>query len=315
MSPTSQPYREHAPGALIRVEGLTHAYDEKLAVNDVSFEVARGSLTALLGRNGSGKSTTIRAILGLLRPTAGRVRVLERDAHTLRPEDRARIGYMAENHPLYPWMTARDARDLQRGTFPVFRDALFDAVLDFFRIARSTKVRELSRGQRAGMCLALTLAIEPELLILDDPALGLDPIARHALLEALVFCMRDRRTTVLLSSHLLSDVERLADRILIIDRGALRVSATVDGFTDRVQRYTLKFSNEAPPPPSSPRVLSASRRGDEMEITLVATEERPEELRGLGYQSCTRVALGFEQALVAYLGSETSLVDALRGAA
>lgn len=315
MSPIDKTYRAHADREVIRVDGLIHAYGQKLAVNDVSFEVARGSLTALLGRNGSGKSTTIRAILGLLRPSGGSVRVFGREAHLLRPEDRARIGYMAENHPLYPWMDARDARDLQRGTFPVFRDGLYRAVLDFFRIAQTTKVRELSRGQRAGLCLALTLATEPELLVLDDPALGLDPIARQALLEALVFCMRDRKTTALLSSHLLSDVERLADRMLVIDRGVLRVSSTVDGFTDRVRRYALRFDREAPPPPVSRRVLTSSRRGAEMEITLLASDELPDELRGLGYRSCTRVPLGFEQALVAYLGSETSLVDALRGAA
>ncbi len=173
-----------------------------------------GSIYGFLGRNGMGKTTTIRILLGLEEPTRGGTRVFGEDSRRLRPETRARIGYLPEGHHVYGWMTVRECGQFQAAFFPKWNQHIFDVVITHFRLTPKMKAGHLSRGQRAGLCLAMTLAPEPELLVLDDPALGLDPVARRSLLQSMLYVTRQPNRTILFSSHLLSDVERVADRIV-----------------------------------------------------------------------------------------------------
>ena len=128
-------------------------------------------------------------VLGLLAPTWGSSTILGHDSQKLPPDVRARIGYLAETHPVFGWMRVQDAHDYQAGFYPRLRPsrAFFGTVLKFFRVDPRNLARSLSRGERAGLCLAMALAPEPELLILDDPAIGLDPVARRSLLESIVY--------------------------------------------------------------------------------------------------------------------------------
>ncbi len=160
---------------VIRASGLTRYFGRKCAVDSVTFDVPRGSVFAFIGRNGAGKTTTIRMILGLLEPTRGSARILGHDSAALPPEARARIGYMAEGHPVYGWMRVGQYAGFQRGFYPHWNQDIFAGVIDYFAIDPRTKAGHLSHGQRAGLHLAMTLAIEPEILMLDDPATGLDP--------------------------------------------------------------------------------------------------------------------------------------------
>ena len=189
-----------------------------LRLDDVSFEVPRGSVTAYLGRNGSGKTTSLRILLGLLEPTRGSSTVFGHDSQHLPPLLRGKIGYLAENHPVVPWMTVAQAAKYQSAFYPAWNQRIFEGTVEHFNLKAEAKAGSLSRGQRAGLALALTLAPEPELLVLDDPALGLDPVARRALLEAILYITRTPNRTVFLSSHLLDDIERVADYLLILDR-------------------------------------------------------------------------------------------------
>ena len=174
---------------VIRTHGLTRYFGGRAVVRNLNFAVPRGSVVALLGLNGAGKTTTLRMLLGLLAPTRGRAEVLGRDSQQLRPEDRARIGFTGEGHFLYGWMRVREVESFGRQTFPRWNPALFHEIVDRFEIDVAARVRWLSRGQRAGVSLASTLGSHPELLILDDPALGLDPVSRRALNETIVdFC-------------------------------------------------------------------------------------------------------------------------------
>ena len=241
---------------VIQVRDLTRYFGRKCAVDSVSFAVPRGSVFAFIGRNGAGKTTTIRMILGLLEPTRGSSAVLGHDSAGLPPEVRARIGYMAEGHPVYAWMRVSQCASFQRGCYPHWNQDVFAAVIDNFSIDPRTKAGHLSHGQRAGLHLAMTLAIEPELLVLDDPATGLDPAARRALLEAMIYFTRSRERTIFFSSHLLDEVERVADYVAVLDYSVLRACCTVETFCERVRRLVVRFP--AQPPRELPRWRACS---------------------------------------------------------
>ena len=163
---------------VIQTRGLTKYFGAKPAVYDLNLEVPRGCVLAFLGRNGSGKTTTIRMLLGLLAPTRGEASILGYDIRALTPEARARIGYLTEEHQLYGWMSVQECGGFQSQFYPRWNEKIFRGVIGHFSLKPAARVKDLSRGERAGLCLGLTLAPDPELLILDDPAMGLDPVAQ-----------------------------------------------------------------------------------------------------------------------------------------
>ena len=206
----------------IETRELTKYFGGKCVVNNLNLHVPRGSIFGFLGRNGSGKTTSLRMILGLLSPSWGTSTILGHDSQHLPPEARAKIGYLAEGHPVFGWMRVKDAEEFQSRFYPKWNQELFHSVLDFFRVDPKTCARNLLRGERAGLCLAMVLAPEPDLLILDDPAIGLDPVARRSLLESMVYATRRADRTIIFSSHLLADIERMADHIAVLDYSVLR---------------------------------------------------------------------------------------------
>ncbi|HZU38421.1 MAG TPA: ABC transporter ATP-binding protein, partial [Gemmataceae bacterium] len=149
------------PEPVIQALQLTRYFGQRCAVDSVSFQVPRGSVFAFIGRNGAGKTTTIRMILGLLEPTRGSCTILGHDSAHLPPEIRGRIGYMAEGHPVYGWMRVDQYAGFQRGFYDHWNQEIFTSVIDYFAIQPRTKAGHLSHGQRAGLHLAMTLAIEP----------------------------------------------------------------------------------------------------------------------------------------------------------
>ena len=289
---------------VIQTKGLSRCYGSRTVVSDLDLAVPRGCIFGFLGRNGSGKTTTIRMLLGLLEPTRGEARVLGEDSRALSEATRSRIGYMAEGHPVYDWMRIGECGHFQAACFPTWNESIFRAVLEHFRLGPERKARELSRGERAGLCLALTLAPEPELLILDDPALGLDPVARRSLLEAMIAVTRGSDRTVLFSSHLLSDVERVADWIAVLDRGLLRACCTMPTFQRRISRFVLAW--DGPPPPETPALqglVHAFRTGRELQLTIAnVNDEVRTAIGSLGASSVEEVPIGLEDAFIDYLG-------------
>jgi ABC-2 type transport system ATP-binding protein len=303
--------------AVIQTCGLTRYFGNKCAVDSVSFRVPRGSVFAFIGRNGAGKTTTIRMILGLLEPTRGSSTILGHDSAALPPEARARIGYMAEGHPVYGWMRVGQYARFQCGFYPHWNQDIFSAVIDYFSIDPRTRAGHLSHGQRAGLHLAMTLAIEPELLMLDDPATGLDPAARRALLEAMVYFTRSRERTIFFSSHLLDDVERVADHVAVLDYSVLRACCSVETFRDRVRRLSLRFppsSNSLPLSgegkvrgqlPAIPGLLRMTRTENELSLIVANLDGQTERrLQSLGAEEVDEQPLSLEDALIAYVGRQ-----------
>ena len=301
------PAVEPAPvsDAVISLRDLTHYFGPRRVLDHVTLDVPRGSVFAFLGRNGSGKTTTIRIMLGLIAPTRGSATVLGHDSRVLPPEVRARIGYMSESHAIYEWMTVRQLGDYQARFYPRWNQKIFDSVVGHFRLDPRATGGSLSRGERAGLSLAITLAPEPELLILDDPALGLDPVARRSLLESMLYVTRGGGRTIFFSSHLLDDVERVADHIAILDRSVLRALCSVDGFRASVAQYHLLFANNTAPDRLPPirGLLHTRRAANELWVTVARPDDETQRvLRSMNASFIDEVPLNFADALTGYLG-------------
>jgi ABC-2 type transport system ATP-binding protein len=287
----------------IETHGLTKYYGNRQIVAPLDLRIPRGSIFGFLGRNGAGKTTTIRMLMGLVEPTRGSAKVLGYDCGNLPPDTRGRIAYLAEGHNVYDWMTVEQCRSFQAAFHTKWNNDVFWGVIDHFGLKAKARAKHLSRGERAGLCLALTLAPEPELLVLDDPALGLDPVARRSLLQSMVYVTRNADRTILFSSHLLSDVERVADRIAVLDHGILRANCSLDTFHDRVLQVSLRFSGQVPSIPPISGLLHSIPTDDGLLLTFANYDAGTrQQLDALGPERIDPVPLCLEDAFISYIG-------------
>ncbi|MGB7347752.1 MAG: ABC transporter ATP-binding protein [Pirellulaceae bacterium] len=290
----------------IELKRLTRYFGRKSVVRDLDLSVPTGQVTALLGLNGAGKTTTIRILMGLLEPTRGEAITLGEDATRMSVQTRAKIGYLVEGHFLYPSMKVRDCESFQRSGYQAWDDNLFREIVSHFGIDPAARVSTLSRGQRAGVSLALVLAPDPELLVLDDPALGLDPVSRRALNETLIEFAGGGKRTVLLSTHLLDDVERIADRVAVMVDGRLKVDTSIDDFTTRVTTFALASETfDAAHIIAIPGLIEARQLGTRLQVTIAdADDETIAAISRMNADQCETVETTFSDAVLAYLTRE-----------
>jgi ABC-2 type transport system ATP-binding protein len=285
----------------IVTERLTKHYGNRRVVDSFSLRVPQGSVYGLLGRNGAGKSTVIKMLMGMVRPDAGRATLLGEDAANLPNASRARIAYLAEGHPLYGWMTIDDTVQFTRSFYPRWNAVLLDQILDHFELSRRQKFRRLSRGQQAQVSLALAVAPDPELLILDDPTLGLDTVVRRDFLESLIQIIQREGRTILFSSHILGDVERVADRIGLMVGGVLRVDCRTETFRESVRKLILEFAGAPPEAPPIPGLVSCRPVGSSLEVVLVGYDDAQREaVESLEPLSIEVLDLNLEDAFIEY---------------
>jgi ABC-2 type transport system ATP-binding protein len=286
---------------MITTHRLTKYYDRRRVVDSLDLRVPQGTVYGLLGRNGAGKSTTIKMLLGMTHPDSGRAEVLGEDAALLRPETRARIAYLAEGHPLYRWMTIAEAVRFARASYPTWNDSLLTQILDHFGLPLRARIRRLSRGERAQVSLALAVAADPELLILDDPTLGLDTVVRRDFLESLIQIIQRRGRTILFSSHILGDVERVADRIGVLVDGVLRVDCPTDYFKESIRKVVLQFDTDPPEFPRCPGLVSNRQVGRSLEVILVGYGDEHQRLaESLQPRTLEVMQLNLEDAFIEY---------------
>ena len=240
-------------GAAIQVKDLVVNYGRKRAVDGLSMTVPRGSVYGFLGPNGAGKTSTIKTLMGFRKPNGGGAKVLEYDVVDESLEVRARVGFASEVNSLYEGMTVpricRLCRDLSRE----WDQNLVDRYIGVFGLPANAKIRKLSKGQKAQLQLCLALGSNPELLILDEPTSGLDPVARRAFLKVLVGEVAAEGRTVFFSTHLLSDIEAVADTVGIIKGGKLLVSGDLDEM--RVSHRIFRIVYAGTPPEEEVRSL------------------------------------------------------------
>jgi ABC-2 type transport system ATP-binding protein len=285
----------------IRTDRLTKYYGGRKVVDNLDLRVPRGTVYGFLGRNGAGKSTTLKMLTGMVRPDAGRAQLLGEDVDALRPATRARIAYLAEGHPLYTWMTVREAVRFTTSFYPEADRALAEQVLDHFGLPPGAKIGRLSKGQRAQVSLALAVAPDPELLILDDPTLGLDTNVRRDFLESMIQIIQRRGRTILFSSHVLGDVERVADRVGVLVDGVLRVDCPAEHFKSRVRKVVAEFRGEPPALPPVEGLLGDWRVGTRRELVFVGYgPPQRAAVEALGPRRVEEMELNLEDAFIEY---------------
>lgn len=228
----------------IETHALTKCYGILPAVRDLNLSVSRGRITAFLGRNGAGKSTTIKMLLGMVRPSCGEALVLGASVKDLAAscESRRRIAYVAESKPLYPFMTPAQMIRFASSFYPDWRPEVARKLLDEYQLPLNRKIKTLSKGMRTKMALLLVFARKPELLILDEPSEGLDPVGIEHLLQTLVTRSAEG-VSIFFSSHQIAEVERISDHVCILDKGLLLVDATLDDLRQSYRRIDLVFSS------------------------------------------------------------------------
>lgn len=220
----------------IEFNNVYRHFKDQRVLKGLSFNVEPGRIYALLGRNGAGKTTALRILLGFLAPMHGYTTVLGKDSLALSPDDRGRIGYLGEGHKLYTTMKVSAALKFEAGTRPRFNLAYAEKAIARCGLPKDKYIRRLSRGQRAQLSLIFAVAGEPDVLICDDPAMGLDVVMRREFLDAMIDLLSGQGCSVLFSSHILTDVERIADRIGILHDGRLIVDADMEDLKRRVQK-------------------------------------------------------------------------------
>lgn len=259
---------------VIETNQLTKYFGDKVVVNSVSLKVKRGKIIGFLGRNGAGKSTFIRMLMGFLKPSYGTSKILGCNSLELTPEIRERIGYMIEGHPLYPKMSIKQLRDFSRASFSAWKDDVFAEMMNYFELDEKKKVIDLSRGQRAQVSLAITLAPDPEVLVLDDPTLGLDPVINREFIDAMVQLIQNQNRTIFFSSHAISSVDRLADEIIVLEGGVLKAHAELATFKDKIKRIQMKVKQWGPEMSTTPGLLKQSKIGDLVTVTIANFSEQ-----------------------------------------
>ena len=211
--------------SVIHVLDLTHRFGAKTALDSVSLSLPRGAVYGLVGANGAGKTTLIKHILGLLRAESGSVRVFGIDPVADPVAVLSRIGYLSEENDIPGWMRVDELMRYSRAFYPAWDDAYAEELRQTFALEPAAKIQNLSKGQKARAGLLIALAYRPELLVLDEPSSGLDPIVRRDILGAIIRTIADDGRTVLFSSHLLEEVERVADHVTMISHGKIVLSA------------------------------------------------------------------------------------------
>jgi ABC-2 type transport system ATP-binding protein len=227
---------------LVEFAAVTKEFNHRKATAALSLRLRSGSIVGLLGPNGAGKTTCLKIMMGLLRPTAGVVSIFGCDVRAEGPKVRQQIGYVPEDPWLYPWMTVREVCRFAASMYHRWSAAVADDLLRALDLPADCPVKHLSRGMRVKAALLVALAHRPRLLILDEPMAGLDPLARDELIEILVKWRGEETECVLLSSHQIDDVTRLADEVAILNAGRLVIQARVDdllGTTKRVEAVLL----------------------------------------------------------------------------
>jgi len=256
---------EHA----IEIHGLCKTYSTGQEVlRGLELEVPRGSVFGLLGRNGAGKTTAIRTLMGLIRPSAGLVQVLGDRSSPLSVETRQRIGYLSQDQRMFSWMDLEQLIGFTSSFYPRWDRRYADELIDRLDLPLGIPFSAFSRGEQQKAGLLLALGHRPELLILDEPAASLDTVVRREFLESVLDLLTREGATVLISSQILTDIERIADWIGILSEGRMLVAAPLDDLKESIKRLRIRFDEGPPPPVEVPGAISSRCHGREVLVTV-----------------------------------------------
>ncbi len=263
--------------AVISVMGLTCRYQRVNALDDVTLHIPKGSVFGLVGENGAGKTTLIRHLLGLQCPQAGKVRVFGMDPVAKSTSVLARLGYLSETRDLAPWMTVAEMIRFTGAFYTQWDFEYAEALRREFALDPTAKIATLSQGQLAKSALLAALAHRPELLVLDEPSSGLDPVVRRDILEAIIRTVAEEGRTVLFSSHLLDEIERVSDFVGFLHQGKLAITGAMDEVKAGYRVFRVRDLSDQT---DRSNLLSVAQRGDEWEIVARCSSRESLALNG-----------------------------------
>ena len=264
-----------ADGPIISVRNLTKEYGRTKALSGVTLDILPGQVVGLLGPNGSGKTTLLKHACGLLRPSHGHVLTLGQEALQLDGERMGQIGYVSQESELLDWLTVGETIDLARAHHPGWDAELEDTLAGNFDLKRGQKVGGLSVGQKQRLGIVLGVCHRPRLLLLDEPAASLDPIVRQDFLDLLMELIQDGERTILISSHILTDVEKVIDQVLIMDRGTVHCFQPLDTLREEYFRVSLHaLQGELPAELGFTGLKHARREGAAAVVTVHNPDRR-----------------------------------------
>lgn len=258
--------------SVVSIRELSRRYGGKRALDRVSLDLPRGCVFGLVGANGAGKTTLLKHVLGLLRAEAGTVKVFGMNPVSSPAEVLGRIGFLSEDRDLPGWMRVDELLRYTMAFYPGWDDSYARHLRQSFGLDARARVKSLSRGELAKLGLLLALAHRPELLVLDEPSSGLDPLVRRDMLEAIVRAVADEGRTVIFSSHLLDEIERVSDRIAMMAGGRIVLQGALDEILESHSRITLRFPERQLRPPRLDGALDV--RGGGLEWTAICNGAR-----------------------------------------
>jgi ABC-2 type transport system ATP-binding protein len=292
--------------AVVAVTNLSRRFGSKAALDDVSLYVPRGSVFGLVGENGAGKTTLIKHILGLLRAESGTVRAFGIDPVSDPVSVLGRIGYLSEQPDLPGWMRVDELLRYTQAFYPKWDAAYAQKLLVQFGLNPVQRLNTLSKGQAAKAGLLIAQAHRPELLLLDEPSSGLDPLVRRTILEAVIRTVADEGRTVFFSSHLLEEIERVSDQIAMLHEGKLVLCGPLDEIKAQHRQFTLHFEIAQEQPPVITGALSVCGKGREWTLMCNgARHELPAAAEKLGARIVDERAPSLTEIFVAHAGAVT----------
>lgn len=259
---------------IIRAAALRKDFGNKEVLRSIDLALEPGTVLGLLGANGSGKTTFIKCALGLLRPTSGGVTVFGDDAWNLSAGTKARLGYVPQEVTSYPWMRVRQVIAYTAAFYPRWDHAFVSTLCERWHVPLEDRVGALSTGQLQTVGIVLALGHRPELLVLDEPVASLDPSARRQFLRTLLELLEDHHQTILFSTHITSDLERVAQRVAILGDGKIRFHGELDELKDRVKRLRISARHDLPSSFAVPGALRCEVAGSHATVSVADFDER-----------------------------------------
>ena len=295
---------------ILSTENLSRRFGRKQALQNVRLTAKRGCVLGLVGENGAGKTTLIKHLLGLLKAQQGQVRVFGLNPVSDPVGVLGRIGYLSENRELPDWMRIEQLLHYSQAFYPRWDRDFAESLRQTFELQSNQRIASLSRGQRARAGLLVALAHRPELLILDEPSSGLDPVVRRDILSAIIRTVADEGRTVLFSSHLLEEVGQVADEIVMLYGGRVALSGSAAELLESHRRWVVRFAEPLEAPPQQPAILHSAGEGREWTIWCAENAEQlAGQIRRDGGEILERAPASLDEIFLARVRSARRATD------
>ncbi|MCD6427553.1 MAG: ABC transporter ATP-binding protein [Caldisericaceae bacterium] len=284
---------------ILKCENLTKSYGNVKALNGFSFTVSRGSITGLLGPNGAGKTTTLKIINGLITKYGGEVEIFGEKISPGNFSYRRKIGFVPEDFSLYEYMRGTEIIEFNGELTGKSGEKIIENLQNTFKLPLERKIATYSRGMKKLLSLYLALQTNPELLVLDEPTDGLDPIIRSKLFDFIFDYVSRFKTTILFSSHILSEIERISDRVVFIKNGKRILEEDIDSLKENSALFVVKAKSENA---EIPDFVIYEKKDDFIEIRAIGNaKETEEKLLETNFEIIEKIPLTFEEIVVNYM--------------